>query len=77
MKISQRDVYSVLGIYIVIGLIWVAYELIFVGERIPRLRDDFIAFGSSLVIYGVWKMWNRRNTVLSEVKDNKNKKDRG
>ena len=77
MKISQRDVYSVLGIYIVIGLVWVAYELIFVGERVPRLRDDFIAIGSSLVIYGVWKMWNRRNKVLSEFKDNKNKKDRG
>lgn len=66
MKISQRDVYSVLGIYIVIGLIWVAYELLFVGERVPRLRDDFIAIGFSLVIYGVWKMWNRRKKELSE-----------
>lgn len=55
MKITKRDVYSVLGIYIGIGVLWVIYELIFLGERIPRLRDDFIAIGASIGIYGLYK----------------------
>lgn len=68
MKITKRDVYSVLGIYIGIGVLWVLCELIFVGERIPRLRDDFIAIGASIGLYGLYKfVIGRKKKVENRV----------
>lgn len=49
-------------IYVVIGVIWIGAEYLFMGERVPRLRDDFIALGLSLLIYLGWRnLWIVKN----------------